>query len=363
MFTTPSFWRGKNILLTGHTGFKGSWLSTILLRLGANVFGYSLEVGPENRMFKDLELSSEIESEFGDVRDFGALSKFMARVKPDIVFHLAAQPLVRDSYTRPQVTFETNAMGTVNLLESVRSSSSVRAVLNVTTDKCYENQESIWGFRESDALGGHDPYSSSKACSEIITASYRKSFFSAASHCGVRNIPRVASARAGNVIGGGDYSKDRLIPDIIRSFSNGKAVELRNPEAVRPWQHVLEAVGGYMLLIEKLYCGDPVDQAWNSGPNDDDCKSVEWITDYICRTYYNSPSWTLSKDMHPHEAGFLRLDSAKAKNYLNWKPVLPISRALDLTVQWFLEVEAGGSPRAITEEQIDVYFSEVNGAG
>ena len=340
-----SFWRGKRVLITGHTGFKGAWLSIWLQRLDANVAGYALPAATEPSLFELAHVARNIQSETGDVRDLERLKQVVAGFHPDIIIHMAAQSLVRPSYTDPVETFGTNVMGTVNILEAARHS-EVRAVVNVTTDKCYENLEREEGYREDEPLGGHDPYSASKGCSELVTASYRRSF-----------PLGVASARAGNVIGGGDWAQDRLLPDMMRSFMAGEAVTIRSPESTRPWQHVLEPLRGYLLLAERLYENTAkYAEAWNFGPDEGDARPVEWLADRVCRLWGKSASWanTADKDQ-PHEAGFLRLNCDKAKSRLGWRPRMNLEQALAWTVAWYKGFHQGDDVRTLTEQQITNY--------
>jgi CDP-glucose 4,6-dehydratase len=345
---TPEFWRGKRVFLTGHTGFKGSWLALWLSRLGAEVSGYALPAPTAPSLFDLLNLTSRIDDLRGDVRDLGALSSAIKLQRPEIVIHLAAQALVREGYADPVSTYSTNVMGTVNLLEAVRRSESVRVVLNVTSDKCYENREWFWGYRENEPLGGCDPYSGSKACSEMVTNVYRTSYF--------QHGPAVASARAGNVIGGGDWAADRLIPDIMRAAAAGQSVRLRNPQAIRPWQHVLEPLSGYLSLAESLYQdGAAYSEAWNFGPAVEDSGSVEWIVQELAK-HWNKVKWKRDDDAaHPHEAHSLMLDCSKARTRLGWLPLLSLADALEWTVHWYRAYESGGDMPGVTEQQIENY--------
>lgn len=326
------FWREKKVFLTGHTGFKGSWLSIWLNKLGANVVGYALPPPTNPSLYEAAKIDTLVESHFGDVRDFLKLQKVMANAKPDIVIHMAAQALVRYSYANPIETYMTNVMGTAHVLEAVRSVESVKAVVNVTTDKCYENKEWDWGYRENEPLGGHDPYSSSKACSELITTAYRKSFFINSES----NQVALGSARAGNVIGGGDWATDRLIPDILRALENQTAVVVRNPEAIRPWQHVLEPLSGYLTLAENLFkSGSEFATAYNFGPAQEDAKEVEWIVRRIVELWGPTAKYSIQKESRAvHEAKYLKLDCSKAMSELKWRPVWSLSRALDGIVDW-----------------------------
>lgn len=324
----PVFWRGKRVFVTGHTGFKGSWLCIWLHELGAVVQGYSLAVPTSPSLFKEVRLEDKILSEEGDVRDIASLTDCMQKFKPEIVLHLAAQSLVRRSYIDPVETYATNVMGTVSLFEAVRQVDSVRAVLNVTSDKCYENREWLWGYRENEAMGGFDPYSSSKGCSELITASYRQSFFN------VKGCA-VASARAGNVIGGGDWAPDRLVPDMLAALSNQRTVDIRNPEALRPWQHVLEPLTGYMQLVEKLYTdGNCFSEAWNFGPSDEETKPVQWIVEKLIDLWGSGARWQRDERRHPHEAHYLKLDCSKARTRLHWQPRWGLEKTLSRIVMW-----------------------------
>lgn len=343
---SSSFWSNKRVLITGHTGFKGGWLSIWLQRLGANVAGYALPAATEPSLFELANVSAGMRSEMGDIRDHEHLSRLVSEFQPEIIFHLAAQALVRPSYSDPLETFSTNVLGTVNILEAARQCDSVRAVVNVTTDKCYENLERQEGYREDEPLGGHDPYSSSKGCAELVTSSYRRSFTLA-----------VASARAGNVIGGGDWAEDRLLPDMMRSFMAEEAVAIRNPASTRPWQHVLEPLHGYMILAERLY-GDSSSyaEAWNFGPDDDDAKPVEWLADRVCGLWGPSATWSNeSNASQPHEAGFLRLNCDKAKTRLGWQPRMNLEQALTWTVDWYQCFQRGDDIRQLTENQISNY--------
>lgn len=343
---SSSFWSDKRVLITGHTGFKGGWLSIWLQRLAANVAGYALPAATEPSLFELANVSAGMRSELGDIRDLEHLSQLVSEFRPDIIFHLAAQALVRPSYADPIETFSTNVLGTANILEAARQCDSVHAVVNVTTDKCYENLERQEGYREEEPLGGHDPYSSSKGCAELITSSYRRSFALA-----------VASARAGNVIGGGDWAEDRLLPDMMRSFMAGEKVAIRNPTSTRPWQHVLEPLHGYMMLAERLYNdSSSYAEAWNFGPDADDAKPVEWLADHVCGLWGTSASWSNESDNNqPHEAGFLRLNCDKAKTRLGWQPRINLERALAWTIDWYQCFQRGADMRELTENQISNY--------
>ncbi|MFZ2974192.1 MAG: CDP-glucose 4,6-dehydratase [Ferribacterium limneticum] len=349
-----AFWRGKKVFLTGHTGFKGSWLSLWLQQLGAELTGYALVPPTNPSLFEVACVEKGMTSIIGDIRDGVALANTMRQAEPEIVIHMAAQPLVRRSYVDPVETYSTNVMGTVHMLEAVRQTPSVRAVVNVTTDKCYENKEWVWGYRESEPMGGFDPYSNSKGCSELVTAAYRNSFFNSARYS--EHHVALATARAGNVIGGGDWAEDRLIPDILAAFENSRPVVVRNPHATRPWQHVLEPLRGYLMLAEKLYTEGPVfAEAWNFGPHGDDAKAVEWIVRQLAQKWSNGASWQIDAGDHPHEATYLKLDISKAEHYLHWQPAMRLDQALGLIVDWARGKQAGADLRALTQAQIGSY--------
>ena len=321
------FWRGKRVFLTGHTGFKGSWISLWLSALGAEVKGYALTPATSPSLFNEAKVGSIIDSQIGDIRDQKTLHESMTGFNPDILIHMAAQPLVRYSYEAPIETYEVNVIGTAKVLEVARSCQNLKAIVNITTDKCYENDERSEGYKEDDPMGGYDPYSSSKGCAELVTSAYRRSFMQ---EQGVG----LASVRAGNVIGGGDWADDRLIPDILRSFEKNKPVVIRNPKATRPWQHVLEPLSGYLILAEKLYKNQKeYAEGWNFGPNEQDVKPVDWILDRMIAKWPNS-SWELDSNSSPHEAGFLKLDIAKAESRLDWKPVWELSQTLEKITSW-----------------------------
>lgn len=349
------FWRGKRVLITGHTGFKGSWLSLWLQKLGATVAGYALPPDPAQSLFELAEVGARMESVHADIRNPESLQNLFDRFQPDIVFHLAAQPLVRKSYLEPVETYEVNVIGTIRLFEAVRSTPSCHVVVNVTSDKCYENREWALGYRENDPMGGYDPYSSSKGCAELVTAAYRRSFFE--NHDGVRVA--LASARAGNVIGGGDFSKDRIVPDFMAAIKTGKPLYVRNPDAVRPWQHVLEPLSGYLLLAEKLW-DKPAEhaQGWNFGPAPDDIKPVRWIVARLSHCYPGRASWQTDTAPKPHEAHLLMLDSTKAHTMLGWKPRWTIERAVQAVVDWHSAHERGESLREVVMQQLMSYETE-----
>ena len=324
----PAFWNGKRVMLTGHTGFKGSWLSLWLQSMGAQVVGYALAPPTNPSLFEVAEVGNGMTSIIGDIRDLAKLQAAFAEHSPEIVIHMAAQPLVRYSYENPVETYSTNVMGTVHVLEAVRNTPGVKAVVNVTTDKCYENKEWLWGYREDEPMGGHDPYSNSKGCSELVTSAYRSSFFQE------KGIA-LASARAGNVIGGGDWAADRLVPDILRAFEQNQPVVIRNPHATRPWQHVLEPLSGYLSLAEHLYTdGQAFSEGWNFGPKDDDARPVQWIVEHMVNSWGNGASWQQDGGVHPHEANYLKLDISKAKARLGWQPRWQLATALAHITTW-----------------------------
>ena len=322
------FWRGRRVFVTGHTGFKGGWLVTWLRHMGADVTGYALPAATVPSLFEAAEVGQAVRSLVGDVRDAEALRRALHESGAEIVFHLAAQPLVRASYLDPAGTYATNVMGTVHLLEAIRTAGVVRAAIIVTSDKCYENRGSARPFRETDRLGGTDPYSNSKACAELVTSAYRESYFAGA------DAVAVATVRAGNVIGGGDWAADRLVPDVLRAFAEGKPAVIRQPSAVRPWQHVLEPLRGYVMLAEALASRTTVAGAWNFGPDHEDFRSVQWVADGLASRWGGGASWTEDPRAHPPEAMTLRLDSSQARADLGWKPQLSLETALDWTIEW-----------------------------
>lgn len=348
------FWQGKKVFLTGHTGFKGSWLCLWLSRMGAQVTGYALDPPTEPSLFELARVAELVDSRIADVRDLERLKAEMLDAAPEIVIHMAAQPLVRDSYLIPVETYSINVMGTVHLLEAVRSCPSVRSVVNVTTDKCYENREWVWGYRENEPMGGFDPYSNSKGCSELVTASYRSSFFNPRRHA--EHGVGLATARAGNVIGGGDWAGDRLIPDIIRAVLAGDPVRIRNPHAIRPWQHVLEPLSGYLTLSQRLYeDGASHAEGWNFGPADEDARPVEWIVQRICRQWGEDARYEIDRGEHPHEASYLKLDCSKARSGLGWHPRWGLEKALDSIIDWTRHYRSGDDLQKACLEQIAYY--------
>ena len=344
-----NFWKDKKVFLTGHTGFKGSWISLWLQILGADVKGYSLKPQSDPSLFSEAKIAEGMHSFIGDVRDLDKLSKEVISFKPEIVIHMAAQPLVRESYIDPINTYSTNVIGTANLLEACRKCSSIKAVLNITTDKCYENYELDKEYKEDDRLGGHDPYSSSKACSELVTSAYKKSFF-------LDTDISIATARAGNVIGGGDWSEDRLLPDIIKSFTNSEKVLIRYPNAIRPWQHVLESISGYLRLAQRLYeYGHKYSESWNFGPYKTDTQTVEYIVNKMVKLWGNNSSWELDESSNPYEAGYLKLDITKSQELLAWKPKWNLDEALEKVVKWHMEWLKTSDARSICINQIKDY--------
>ena len=350
----PAFWTGKRVLLTGHTGFKGSWLSLWLQSIGAQITGYALPPPTNPSLFEIAEVAKGMTSVIGDIRDLSKLQATFTQYRPEIVIHLAAQPLVRSSYQNPVDTYATNVMGTVHILEAVRNTPSVKAVVNITTDKCYENREWVWGYRENEPMGGFDPYSSSKGCAELVSAAYRSSFFNSANytHHGVA----LATARAGNVIGGGDWAQDRLIPDILGSFVQGHKVNIRNPHSIRPWQHVLEPLRGYLMLAEQLFeRGPSFGEAWNFGPNDEDSKTVEYVVAQMAYMWGKGAQWQIDSGKNPHEAQYLKLDISKARTRLDWQPALCLRDALALTIDWSKQRQAGSDMHKFTLEQLQSY--------
>ena len=355
MVIDNAFWPGRRVFLTGHTGFKGGWLALWLQQLGAEVHGYSLAPPTIPSLFETAQVAKTLASDVrADIRDYPAFEGALKKANPEIIFHLAAQPLVRASYREPLETLATNVMGTAHLLQAARQVDGLRAIIAITTDKCYENREWVYPYRETDPLGGHDPYSASKACAEIVAASYRASFF------GKKGAAAVATARAGNVIGGGDWAEDRLVPDCIRAFSGGQSIELRYPEAVRPWQHVLEPLSGYLMLAEAL-CGEAASDyegAWNFGPDASGDATVGEIAQRVAGLWGNGKVVLPTTHIHPHEAGLLRLDITKARSHLLWSPRWSIDRALEETVAWYKAWHSGKDMHAYTLAQIDTFKGE-----
>ena len=346
----PAFWRDKRVWVTGHTGFKGAWLCLWLQALGARVSGYALSPPTKPSLFELARVAEGMTSTVGDIRDPDALRSALTNAQPQIVFHLAAQSLVRRSYRDPVETYATNVTGTVNVLEAIRQTSGVTAIVAVTSDKCYENRGTSVAYREDDALGGYDPYSSSKACAELVTASYRQSYWQDPA------APALASARAGNVIGGGDWAEDRLVPDALAAFAQGKPLHIRNPAAIRPWQHVLEPLAGYLTLAEKLYAGSAeYRSAWNFGPDARDTKPVTWVVEQLAHAWGNGAKWETDGGNHPHEAVQLMLDCTKARKHLGWRPCLPLDEALRWVVDWHRASLAKANMRETSEAQIAQY--------
>lgn len=343
-------WQGRRVLVTGHTGFKGSWLSLWLHAMGAKVSGLALPAPTEPSLFATAKIDALIDHHIADVRDYAAVRRVIDAVQPEVIFHLAAQPLVRLSYETPVETYASNVMGTVHVLEAARQAGGVQAIVCVTSDKCYDNREWEWPYRESDPMGGHDPYSSSKGCSELVVSAFRKSYFQSEG-------PALASVRAGNVIGGGDWAGDRLVPDLVRAFEAGVAPLIRAPDAVRPWQHVLEALGGYIQIAERLVAGDrSFADGWNFGPSDEDTRPVGWIVDRMRAAWSEGAAAPeFDSGPRPHEAGLLRLDISRARNRLGWRPALNLGEAIDWIVDWHKAVGAGEDARTITLRQIAHY--------
>lgn len=348
-----AFWKGRRVLLTGHTGFKGAWLTLWLEKLGAEVTGYALPPSGEPNMFALVHAGRDQRAS-QDVRDLATLRQVVERAQPEVIFHLAAQALVRKSYDEPVETYATNVMGTVHLLEAARRSKSLRSIVVVTSDKCYENREWPWGYRESDPMGGFDPYSNSKGCAELVAAAWRNSYFNPARHA--EHGVGLATARAGNVIGGGDWSVDRLVPDLLRAFAGGYAAPIRNRNAVRPWQHVLEPLYGYMMLAERLATDGPRwAEGWNFGPADTDAKPVSWIADALSREWGGGARWADDGGNHPHEAAWLKLDCSKARQQLGWHPRWNLTRALRAIVEWQQAHQRGEDMRQVSLRQIEAY--------
>lgn len=353
----PQFWRDRRVFITGHTGFKGGWLSLWLQSLGAQVTGYALKPPTNPSLFEVASVAKGMTSIEGDIRDLRSLGDAMRAAQPEIVIHMAAQPLVRYSYLNPVETYETNVMGTVNLLEAVRTVPSVRAVVNITTDKCYENREWVWGYRETDPMGGYDPYSSSKGCAELVSAAFRSSFFNSADYA--KHRVAVATVRAGNVIGGGDWAADRLVPDTLSAYAQGKPVSIRNPHSIRPWQHVLEPLRGYLMLAERLFDEGPAfAEAWNFGPIDDDARPVGWIVQEMASLWGDGAAVEIAGGPHPHEAAYLKLDISKARGRLGWSPRWTLGVALTKIVEWHRAFLSSEDMRAKTISQIEEFQSQ-----
>ncbi|MDR0643878.1 MAG: CDP-glucose 4,6-dehydratase [Treponema sp.] len=345
------FYKGKRVFVTGHTGFKGAWLCRVLLKAGATVSGYALAPETEPNLFEKSGLDGQIHSVIADITDADRLVDALAETGPDVVFHLAAQALVRRSYREPALTYATNVMGTVNVLEAVRQTPTVKSFVNVTTDKVYENREWYWGYRENERLNGFDPYSNSKSCSELVTGSYRRAFF------GNPESPAVSTARSGNVIGGGDYSEDRIIPDCIHAAAKGREIIVRNPESIRPYQHVLECLSGYLLLAERQYADKTIAGAYNFGPDEASCVTTGELADLFCAAWSEGVTWRAQEDDGPHEANFLKLDCSKAKAALGWRPCWTIKTAVEKTVE-FAKLQSDEERSACMERQIEEYFYE-----
>lgn len=351
---TAEFWEGKKVFLTGHTGFKGSWLALWLQMLGAEVNGFALAPPTTPALFKEARVEQGMQSEMGDIRDLQTITRSMISFNPDLLIHMAAQSLVRLSYRQPVETYSTNVMGSLHVLEAARQCPNLRVIVNVTTDKCYENREWEWGYREDEPMGGHDPYSNSKGCVELLTAAYRKSFFNNSDKAAL------SSVRAGNVIGGGDWAEDRLIPDILRAFEQKQPVVIRNPRAVRPWQHVLEPLGGYLVLAEHLWNhGQAFAQGWNFGPRDDDVRPVEWILEHMVKAWGAGASWKLDLEPQPHEALHLKLDISKARTRLHWSPAWNLESTLDRIVNWHRSWLRGEDVQVCCLNEIKTYMADM----
>jgi len=345
----PEFWQGRRVLVTGHTGFKGSWLSLWLQSMGATLRGIALAPPTQPALFSQARVLEGMDHCIADVRDGAAIQSLVHEFQPELVIHMAAQSLVRSSYREPVETYATNVMGTVHVLEAARQAGSVRAIVNVTTDKCYENRDWVWSYREDEQLGGHDPYSSSKACAELVSSGYRKSFLQGTGTA-------LATSRAGNVVGGGDWAAERLVPDILRALERGEPVLVRNPRSVRPWQHVLEPLSGYLVLAERLFeHGQLFAESWNFGPRDEDARSVQWITERLCSIWGSETGWLAQPGQHPHEANYLKLDISKARQRLQWQPRWDVEGALLRVAQWHRAWLKGEDMRALCLRQISEY--------
>lgn len=349
-----SFWTNRNVFLTGHTGFKGSWLSLWLDSLGAKVTGYALDAPTQPNLFEQARVASAVRSIKGDIRDFAKLKSAIAECKPDVVIHMAAQSVVRQGYDDPVDTYSSNVMGTVHLFEALRQIDQPCAVVNVTSDKCYENREWAWGYRENDPLGGHDPYSNSKACAELVTSAFRDSYFTGRGS--EQTSIAVGSARAGNVVGGGDWTRDQLIPDLMRAFLASESCMIRSPHAIRPWQFVLEPLRGYLMLAERLVRdGEEFATAWNFGPLDADARPVSWIANELVKYWGHDAAWSADTGMHPREATYLKLDASKTASVLDWHPALTLGVALEWIVEWYRAFQSGDDLERLTRAQIERY--------
>jgi CDP-glucose 4,6-dehydratase len=344
----PAFWHGRRVLLTGHTGFKGAWLSLWLQSMGARITGFSQSVGASPSLYELARVGEGMEVITGDVRDPAALTHAVESSEAEVVIHMAAQALVRRSFEDPRATYEINVLGTVNVLDAVRlNSGATRVVVVVTSDKCYENREWDWGYREDEAMGGYDPYSSSKGCAELVTSAFRRSYFTDPAGA------RIASARAGNVIGGGDWNEDRLVPDLMRAVLAGEEAVIRNPRSIRPWQHVLNPLSGYLVLAQALWASDAHTGAWNFGPPDEDARTVGWIVERISELWPQNVGWSVDEGPHRHEARYLKLDSSRARRCLGWQPVVPLNAALASVVEWYMALAAGADMREVSIGQIE----------
>lgn len=352
---TPEFWRDRRVLISGHTGFKGAWLALWLNRLGAKVHGLALDPPTEPNLFEAARVGECLASDIrADIRDLKLVQEAFRSTEPEIVFHLAAQSLVHSSYRDPVGTYASNVMGTVHVLEAVRTCPTVRAIVMVTTDKCYQNQEWVWGYREIEPMGGYDPYSNSKGCAELAISAYRSSYFNVRSFAEHRVA--LASARAGNVIGGGDWAPDRLVPDFFRAILMNQELRVRSPHAIRPWQHALEPLSGYIALAERLIIDGPAfAQAWNFGPHDNDAKPVAWLAEELVRLWGDGARWCLDENPYPHEAHYLKLDISKAQARLHWSPRWSLGRALEQTVAWYRAWSKAGDMREVSLNQIASY--------
>lgn len=349
LVANKDFWQKRRVLITGHTGFKGSWLSLWLQSLGAEVFGVALEADTKPSLFKLAKVENGMNHNIADIRNFSLVQELMDEFMPEVIFHMAAQPLVRESYKNPILTYETNVMGTIHVLEAARKTGTTKAIVNITTDKCYENDGRTYGYKENDRMGGYDPYSNSKACAELVSSAYRLSFLA-------EDDIAMATVRAGNVIGGGDWAKDRLVPDILHALEKNISVEVRNPNATRPWQHVLEPISGYLLLAEKLYTdGTLYAEGWNFGPNEDDTKSVKWIIENLYKKWGSNISWSNQPGKHPHEANYLKLDVTKTKKYLGWRPSWSLDYSLIQIVDWHKAFLNNEDMKLKTLQQIQLF--------